>query len=126
MFETERGTINRDIEVASKTDPPEEPCRVLDALGYSGLKDTETTMSTITIAISENLREWISRKTQSGEYADSSDYVSDLIRRDQERSAKIAAMQTAVNAGLASGTGHRTADELFETARQQARTAGGG
>lgn len=83
-------------------------------------------MSTITIAISENLREWISRKTQSGEYADSSDYVSDLIRRDQERSAKIAAMQTAVNAGLASGTGHRTADELFETARQQARTAGGG
>ena len=89
-------------------------------------KAWETTMSEITIAISENLREWISRKTQSGEYADSSDYVSDLIRRDQERSAKIAAMQTAVNAGLASGTGHRTADELFETARQQARTAGGG
>lgn len=40
--------------------------------GYSGLKDTETTMSTITIAIPDNLTEWISRKTQSGEYADSS------------------------------------------------------
>ncbi len=83
-------------------------------------------MSTITIAIPDNLTEWISRKTQSGEYADSSEYVSDLIRRDQERSAKIAAMQTAVNAGLASGVGDRTAGELFEAARQQARTAGSG
>lgn len=83
-------------------------------------------MSTITIAIPDNLTEWISRKTQSGEYADSSDYVSDLIRRDQERSGKIAAIQTAVTDGLASGVGERTADELFETARQRARTAGGG
>jgi antitoxin ParD1/3/4 len=83
-------------------------------------------MSTITIAISDDMKEWLNGKTRSGEFADSSAYVSDLIRRDQERSAKIAAMQTAVDAGLASGLGNRTADELFEAAQRQARTVRGG
>ncbi len=78
-------------------------------------------MSEITIALPDDLKDWLSKKTESGEYADPSDYVSGLIRRDQDRAAKIAAMQTAVDAGLASGVGNRTADQLFEAARQKAK-----
>ena len=78
-------------------------------------------MSEITIALPDDLQDWISRKTESGEYADPSDYVSGLIRQDQERALKIAAMQMAVDAGLASGVGYRTADQLFEAARQKVK-----
>lgn len=75
-------------------------------------------MCEITIALPDDLKDWVSRKAESGEYANPSDYVSGLIRRDQERAAKISAMQTAVDAGLASGVGNRTADELFEIAKR--------
>jgi antitoxin ParD1/3/4 len=78
-------------------------------------------MSEITIALPDDLKDWVSRKTESGEYADPSDYVSGLIRRDQERTTKILAMQTAVEAGLASGVGNRTADQLFEAAKLSAK-----
>ena len=78
-------------------------------------------MQGITIALADDLKDWVSRKTESGEYADPSDYVSGLIRRDQERAAKIEAMQKAVDAGLASGVGNRTADELFEAAKRNAK-----
>ncbi|MBC2774391.1 type II toxin-antitoxin system ParD family antitoxin [Rhizobium sp. AQ_MP] len=77
-------------------------------------------MQGITIAIPDDLKDWVSRKTESGEYADPSDYVSGLIRQDQERAAKIEAMQKAVDAGLASGVGNRTADQLFQAAKQKA------
>ena len=43
-------------------------------------------------------------QAETGRYSNSSDYVRDLIRKDQERAAKIAAMQTLIDEGLASGT----------------------
>ncbi|THV21297.1 type II toxin-antitoxin system ParD family antitoxin [Peteryoungia ipomoeae] len=82
-------------------------------------------MPGITIALPDDLKDWIDEKTQSGEFSDSGAYVSDLIRRDRERSEKIAAMQSAVDAGLASGVGDRTAEDLFETARRRVQTARG-
>jgi len=42
--------------------------------------------------------------------------VRDLIRRDQMRAEKVAAMQRHVDEGIASGTGNRTSDELFKAA----------
>jgi antitoxin ParD1/3/4 len=42
--------------------------------------------------------------------------VRDLIRKDQMRSDKIAAMQRFVDEGLQSGPGSRSQDELFAAA----------
>ncbi|EBX4817026.1 type II toxin-antitoxin system ParD family antitoxin, partial [Salmonella enterica subsp. enterica serovar Newport] len=49
-----------------------------------------------------------------------SDYMRDLIRKDQERSDKIAAMQRKVDEALESGMGHSSADALFEKALAKA------
>ena len=38
-----------------------------------------------------------------GKYASSSDYVRDLIRKDQEEKDKLAALQAAITLGLESG-----------------------
>ncbi len=61
---------------------------------------------------------------QGGRYSNASDYIRDLIRRDQERALKIAAMQKAVTEGLESGTGSRSMDELREIARMKVRSSG--
>ncbi len=82
-------------------------------------------MSEIIIALPDHLKDWVDRQTATGQFLDATTYVTQLIRRDQQRSAKITAMQAAVEAGLASGIGVRTADDLFEVARDQGRTVRG-
>lgn len=50
--------------------------------------------------------------------------MRDLIRRDQDRAAKVAAMQQLVTEGLESGTGTRGMSELKKDARAQLDDAG--
>ena len=62
------------------------------------------------------MKDWVEAQAKTGRYSNASDYVRDLIRRDQARNDKIAAMQSFVNAGLRSGVGTRSKDELFAEA----------
>lgn len=78
-------------------------------------------MSTITIAITDAMKEWIDAKAQSGDFQGPADYVVDLIRREQERANKITSMQALVDEGLASGIGHRSKQELLEAALTNVR-----
>lgn len=49
------------------------------------------------------MREWVEAQSESGLYSNNSDYVRDLIRKDQLRAKKIEAMQAAITQGLESG-----------------------
>ena len=60
-------------------------------------------MATMNISLPEPMRNWVQTQIESGQYASSSDYVRDLIRRDQQKREKIAALQEAITAGLESG-----------------------
>ncbi|WP_417455883.1 type II toxin-antitoxin system ParD family antitoxin [Kordiimonas sp.] len=60
-------------------------------------------MATMNISLPDLMRNWVQDRVNEGRYASGSDYVRDLIRQDQERSAKIKAMQQAITEGLASG-----------------------
>ena len=77
-------------------------------------------MATMNISLPEPMKNWVETQSRGGRYANASDYVRDLIRRDQERSAKISAMQRLVDEGLESGPGSRNKDTLFEAARRVA------
>jgi antitoxin ParD1/3/4 len=44
---------------------------------------------------------------------DATDYVGDLIRRDQERTSRIATMQRLVDEGLVSGVSDETMDDIL-------------
>lgn len=76
-------------------------------------------MSTMNISLPEVMKRWVEQQARSGRYGNSSDYVRELIRRDQERQTKIAHMQALVDEGLASGTGSRTMEELKAVARRK-------
>ncbi|MDP3897753.1 MAG: type II toxin-antitoxin system ParD family antitoxin [Mesorhizobium sp.] len=41
-------------------------------------------MDTLTVSLPDTMKDWIEAQVEDGTYASASDYVSDLIRRDQE------------------------------------------
>jgi len=80
-------------------------------------------MATMSVSLPEKMKDWAEDQARSGGYSNVSDYVHDLIRRDQERSEKVAAMQRLVDEGLASGIGERSASALFDEAKKRAEGA---
>lgn len=60
-------------------------------------------MGTMNISLPDPMKSWVEEQARSGRYANSSDYVRDLIRRDRVRSEAIAELQAAIDVGLASG-----------------------
>jgi antitoxin ParD1/3/4 len=60
-------------------------------------------MGTMNISLPDPMKNWVEEQSRTGRYANSSDYVRDLIRRDRARSEAIAELQAAINTGLASG-----------------------
>jgi antitoxin ParD1/3/4 len=60
-------------------------------------------MATMKVSLPDPMKEWVERQNRTGRYANASDNVRDLIRRDQDRQAAIAELQQLVDEGLVSG-----------------------
>ncbi|MGP9822162.1 type II toxin-antitoxin system ParD family antitoxin [Salinarimonas sp. NSM] len=73
-------------------------------------------MATMNVSLPDEMKAWVEAQAETGRYANSSDYVRDLIRRDQERREKLAAFQALVTEGLESGFGDRSIDDLIADA----------
>lgn len=56
-------------------------------------------MGTMNISLPDPMKTWVEEQARSGRYANSSDYVRDLIRRDRAR----VELQSAIDTGLSSG-----------------------
>jgi antitoxin ParD1/3/4 len=55
------------------------------------------------ISLPDQMKSWVEDQSRDGRYSNSSDYVRDLIRRDQERRQAVAEIQALIDEGLASG-----------------------
>lgn len=60
-------------------------------------------MASMNVSLPEPMKAWVEAQASTGRYANASDYVRDLIRKDQERAARVDSMQKLVDEGLASG-----------------------
>ena len=78
-------------------------------------------MATMNISLPQQMKDWVEAQSKDGKYANSSDYVRDLIRRDAEKRAKIAAMEARVEEGLASGVSDKSVDEVMADAWKAAQ-----
>lgn len=56
-----------------------------------------------TITLTDKQDAWIKTQIDAGHYTNDSEYIRDLIRREQERSGEIEAVRAALNEGEASG-----------------------
>ena len=82
-------------------------------------------MATMNVSLPAPMKDWVEAQAKTGRYSNASDYVRDLIRRDQARTDKIAAMQRFVDDGLKSGVGSRSKNELFAAAVERGETTRG-
>ena len=79
-------------------------------------------MATMNVSLPDVMKVWVESQVQSGKYSNVSDYVRDLIRRDQEFNDKRELLAQALIAGEKSGKSKRTLDEIWQslTARRGA------
>lgn len=75
---------------------------------------SEVSMATMNVSLPDPMRDWVDDQGKSGEYANASDYIRDLIRHDQERRQ---ALQAAIREGLESGRSPRRAEDVMATAK---------
>ena len=71
-------------------------------------------MATMNISLPDTMKSWVENQTVDGRYSNTSDYIRDLIRKDQERSDAIAAIQTAISEGIESGAPEKFDVEAFK------------
>lgn len=73
-------------------------------------------MATLNVSLPAIMREWIDSQISSGEYANASDYIRDLIRHDQrEREA----LRLALIEAEQSGDSKRKVRDIIESAKAQ-------
>ena len=62
--------------------------------------------NTMSFALPKTMREYIDSRVASGNYGNTSEYIRDLVRRDQEEQAKKR-LRELIEEGLTSGPGQR-------------------
>lgn len=62
--------------------------------------------NTMSFALPEAMRSYVDQRVRAGQYGNTSEYLRELIRRDQEEQAKKR-LRDLIEEGLASGPGRR-------------------
>jgi antitoxin ParD1/3/4 len=76
-------------------------------------------MGTMNISLPDDMKEFIARETAERGYGTASEYVRDLVRREQDRQK----MRALILEGMASGPGPVADDAYFESLRERVRRA---
>jgi antitoxin ParD1/3/4 len=90
-------------------------------------------MATMTVSLPDPMKDWIETLTRKGEYASSSDYVRDLVRRDRERrdserrgqDMTLEELRQLVADAKGSGISTRSVEDIFQEARKIVRARSG-
>ena len=83
-------------------------------------------MATMNISLPDQMKAWVEAQTEDGRYANASDFVRDLIRKEQGKAEKSAVLQEMVRVGGESGGGAMSMEELREAGIAKARAQHGG
>lgn len=82
-------------------------------------------MATMTISLPEPMKDWIETRIKEGEYASTSDYVRDLVRRDRERRSQpdltMDDLRRIVAEARVSGVSKESVSGILAKAKKQAK-----
>ena len=78
-------------------------------------------MATMNVSLPGAMKAWVESRAEGGRYSNASDYIRDLIRRDQDRIEAVADLQRLIDEGLASGESDRTMADVLSEARRHRR-----
>ncbi|MBC5764220.1 type II toxin-antitoxin system ParD family antitoxin [Ramlibacter albus] len=75
--------------------------------------------TTMSFALPDELRSYIEKRVRSGEYGNTSEYIRDLVRRDQEEQARKR-LRDLIEEGLRSGAGRALTPKVAAELKKRA------
>lgn len=78
-------------------------------------------MATIrkSITFTEQQDQWIKEQIDRGDYTNDSEYLRDLVRRDQANQQKLKELRAAIQEGLDSGISDKTIEQIWKEAEER-------
>jgi len=73
-----------------------------------------------TITLSESQDAWIKSQIARGEFTNDSEYIRDLVKRDQSQQDRLATLREAIAEGLDSGASDQSLDDIWSAAEDRA------
>ena len=77
-----------------------------------------------TITLTDQQNQWVKARIAGGGFTNDSEYIRDLIRRDQEQSARYRALEAAIREGIESGVSDKTVSGIMEDVETRLRAGG--
>lgn len=74
-------------------------------------------MAQVNISLPPALKEWLDRMVEEGRYASASDYVRELIRREQDNADKLARLRAAIDQAWDAPVSGRSLRDIYEANR---------
>ncbi|MDR4461703.1 MAG: type II toxin-antitoxin system ParD family antitoxin [Nitrospirales bacterium] len=73
-------------------------------------------MATMNVSMPDPMKDWVQGQIETGKYANASDYVRNLIRRDQE---KIEVLRKTLLEGERSGMSRRKVEDIMNDVKKR-------
>ncbi|HNP60876.1 MAG TPA: type II toxin-antitoxin system ParD family antitoxin [Nitrospirales bacterium] len=73
-------------------------------------------MATMNVSVPDPMKDWVQGQIETGKYANASDYVRNLIRRDQE---KIEVLRKTLLEGERSGVSRRKVEDIMNDVKKR-------
>lgn len=77
-----------------------------------------------TTTLSEQQDQWVKAQIAASDFTNDSEYIRNLIRRDQEQNAKFLALKVEIREGLSSGVSDKTVPQIMEEVEARLRADG--
>jgi antitoxin ParD1/3/4 len=96
--------------------PDEHYLILLDNITFWG-----ASMAAMSISMSDAMRDFVRSRVESGDYHNESEYIRDLVRRDQERLSEDERLLKRLRAARASGLSERSVLDIMREAEGDMR-----
>lgn len=75
-----------------------------------------------TITLSDTQDNWIKSQIARGSFTNDSEYIRDLLRRDQSQNDRLEKLRQSIAEGLNSGLSDQSLDDIWATSETRAST----
>lgn len=81
-------------------------------------------MSSMSVSLSETMRGFIKSRVSSGDYHNESEYIRDLVRRDQERLSQELRLAKLLEEAEQSGLSDKSLPDIMQAVKQKLKADG--
>lgn len=78
-------------------------------------------MTSMNVSLPNQMKNWVENKINIGQYHNASEYVRDLIRKDQLEAERAQAFRSAIDMGRNSGEDDRSFEQIIAEAKSKAK-----